>query len=123
VLDDTARDQTKLDDEGRAERPVRCSRCNHALTHDRERIDVDGAHAHTFVNPSGVVFRIVMFRAVDGAVVHGDPEKFTSWFAGTAWQFASCAQCAGHLGWAYVRVDEPSAGERFFGLIEDCITV
>jgi hypothetical protein len=111
---------TKRDVTIGAERAVRCSRCGHVLTNERERIDVDGSHAHTFVNPSGIVFHIVMFRTVDGAVVHGTPEKFTSWFPGTAWQFASCAQCAGHVGWAYVHLD---TGDRFFGLIEDCIDV
>ena len=112
---------TKRADDVATERAVRCARCGHALTAEKERLDVDGSHAHTFVNPWGIVFHIAMFRAVDGAFVAGEPEKHASWFEGTVWRFAHCAQCAGHVGWHYVRVDEPGAGATFFGLIEDCI--
>jgi hypothetical protein len=103
-----------------AERAVRCNRCNHALTSTRERIEVEGKHAHSFVNPSGILFHVVCYRAVDGARVEGTPESFTSWFAGTAWVYALCAQCTGHVGWSYVHLHD---GDRFFALIEDCIAI
>ena len=101
------------------ERAVRCARCGYGLTTERERIEVAGRHAHTFMNPSGVVFHIVCFRAVDGARTEGVPDVETSWFPGTAWIYAHCARCAGHVGWSYVHL---AGGARFFALITDCIT-
>ena len=114
-------DATKSQDERSAdvERAVRCARCGHALTSFRERIEVAGRHGQVFMNPSGVIFHVVMYRTVDGARVSGVPDAETSWFPGTAWVYAHCADCNGHVGWSYVNLDD---GARFFGLIEDTIS-
>ena len=104
----------------KVERAVRCGRCDHALTSEREKIEVAGRHAHTFMNPSGVIFHIVCYREVPGATIEGPHEKETSWFPDTAWQYANCERCRGQIGWAYVNLE---GGERFFGLIEDVIVV
>jgi hypothetical protein len=119
-LDDVSRPTTTGARATDADVPVRCARCGHALTTARARIAVDGAHAHTFVNPSGVVFDIVLYADAPGAIVGGEHEVHTSWFPGTAWQYASCGACAGHVGWAYVylRAHEP---QRFVGFIVDCV--
>jgi hypothetical protein len=115
VLDDA---KPEREDDVAVERAVRCNRCDHALTSTKEAIDVDGQHAHVFVNPSGVVFHIRMFKQVPGAVVAGEPDSRTSWFANTASLFALCAGCGGHVGWRYVNLDD---GAIFFALIEDSI--
>ena len=122
-LDDATRpsDQANAARSTLADRPVRCARCSHPLTTHNARVAVEGSHAHTFVNPSGVVFDIVLYGDVPGVVVVGEHEVHSSWFAGTAWQYANCANCAGHVGWAYLYLSahEP---QRFFGLICDSIS-
>jgi hypothetical protein len=113
---------TRPERERDEELPVRCARCGHALTTRKERIEVNGRHGHTFMNPSGVVFDIVCYRAVDGARTEGVPEKETSWFPGTAWVYAHCRGCGSQVGWGYVWIDAVhDDGQRFFGLIVDCI--
>jgi hypothetical protein len=103
------------------ERAVRCARCGHALTTEKQRIEVHGRHAHTFMNPSGVIFDVRCYGDVPGAACEGVPDSATSWFPGTAWIYAHCAQCKCHVGWRYVRIDEPEAGRVFFGLIADTL--
>ena len=110
-LDATKRETDLVVD---VERAVRCARCNHALTSEKERF----GPGLTFMNPSGVIFHVLCFRAVDGAHTAGTPDAETSWFPRTAWVYAMCAQCAGHVGWRYVNLDD---GTVFFALIEDCI--
>lgn len=102
------------------ERAVRCSRCGHALTSANERIEVFGRHAHTFMNPSGVIFDVRCYRDVPGATCQGVPDSDTSWFPATAWIYAHCANgaCRGQVGWRYVHLED---GAVFFGLIADAI--
>ncbi len=79
-----------------------------------------GAHRHTFVNPGGFVFEVVLYRAAPGAHVSGDLDPAFSWFPGWAWQFAGCGGCTTHVGWRFV----PTAGDHaptFHGLIADRI--
>jgi hypothetical protein len=39
----------------RDRRGLVCAACEHAITDDASRIDMAGAHEHTFVNPAGAV--------------------------------------------------------------------
>jgi hypothetical protein len=76
------------------------------------RIDVNGSHEHTFINPEGVIYRIGAFSAAAGAVDVGPPSTYFSWFAGHAWRLAICKRCTTHLGWSF-RAEE----SVFVGLI------
>ncbi len=98
------------------ERPVACARCGHAVTSEREAIEVAGSHVHTRLNPANVVFRFGCYRAAPGCSVSGPPSSEHVWFAGCLWQFAHCGRCRAHLGWAF------SGAESFFGLVLDRIT-
>ncbi len=118
ALDATAPRSDVVDE---AEPAVRCARCGHGLTTEAEAVAVAGRHAHVFMNPSGIIFHVVCFRDVPGARVEGVPDAETSWFPGTAWIYAHCGSCNAHVGWRYVRIDAPAAGDVFFALIEDCI--
>jgi len=92
-----------------------CYACGAAITRERERIAVEGAHEHTFTNPAGYVFRIGCFRAAPGCAQAGEFTQDFSWFRRCAWRYALCAGCRVHLGWAY-RGGEDS---EFFGLVLD----
>jgi hypothetical protein len=107
--------EEKLD--ARGPQAIVCARCRHALTHKGERLERAGRHAHTFMNPSGVVFHVRLFKTVDGAEVFGAPESETTWFPGTVWRYARCASCRFQVGWSYTGDDDG----RFFALIEDAI--
>jgi len=95
---------------------VRCAACRHEVTRVSARIDVDGQHEHTRMNPAGFVYRIVCYRAAPGCALRGEPSTEWSWFPGSAWQIAACAACQAHLGWGF-------GGEAgsFFGLIAERI--
>jgi len=95
------------------ERVVRCARCDHTLARARDRVAVNGAHTHTFVNPSGEEFTIGCFSDAAGAVGYGAIETFFSWFSGHAWRVALCGACAAHVGWSF------HGNGVFFGLIVD----
>ncbi|MBP6630715.1 MAG: hypothetical protein KA297_14875 [Kofleriaceae bacterium] len=99
---------------------VRCRSCDHVLSQRAEACAQGGAHRHTFVNPGGFVFEVVLYRAAPGAHVSGDLDPAFSWFPGWAWQFAGCGGCTTHVGWRFV----PIAGDHaptFHGLIADRI--
>lgn len=93
-------------------RSLVCAACGHRITDDDYRMEVSGAHEHTFVNPAGFVYRIGCFSVAPGCAHLGVPETAFSWFPGWSWQVAACARCRAHLGWIY-----RNAGEQFHGLI------
>jgi hypothetical protein len=103
------------DDAGvKLDRAIVCRGCGHAITHRKERVEIDGKHHHTFVNPSALVFDIGCFRYAPGCAGYGAESSYWSWFPGYAWRMASCAKCTEHLGWSF------KGRERtFFGLILD----
>lgn len=121
-MDDAPLTTTSSSTDEKLERAVRCARCGHVLTSERERLEVSGRHAHTFMNPSGIIYDVVCYRSVDGATVEGLPEKETSWFPGTAWLYAHCRGCGAQVGWSYVWLEEHEP-QRFFGLMADSIQV
>jgi hypothetical protein len=96
--------------------PIRCARCGAPIAHPRDRVEIDGAHVHTFVNPSAVTYRVACFRDAPGCVGLGEWSSFWTWFRGYAWQIAHCRGCGVHLGWAY-----RGASSAFHGLIADRI--
>ena len=91
-----------------------CARCRRPITSGAARIQVGGAHAHTFLNPHGLEFRIGCFGVASGLLRIGEPETFWTWFPGHAWQVELCASCREHLGWEF-----RSSDHRFHGLILD----
>ncbi len=97
----------------RDERPLVCAACAGVVTTRAARIEVDGAHRHTFTNPSGIVFNIGCFGEAPGSVQSGEYTPEWSWFNGWRWCYAHCRHCRTHLGWAYRRAE----GLSFFGLI------
>ena len=44
------------DDSTEPEKVIICRQCRHVITKPEERIEVQGAHLHTFVNPQGLIF-------------------------------------------------------------------
>jgi hypothetical protein len=94
-----------------SEQALLCRACGHPVTSEREAIETGGSHVHTRLNPAGVLFRFGCFRAAPGAKVSGVPSTEHTWFLGCAWQYAHCASCGAHLGWAF------GGAEAFFGLV------
>jgi len=92
---------------------ILCAECSQSITDDSERIEVNGAHEHTFVNPGGIMFQIWCFARVSAINISGEATEQWSWFKGYSWRIVSCATCDTHLGWVYLAEGEI----RFFGLI------
>lgn len=101
---------------GSDEHTLVCAACGHRISDDDHRIEMAGAHEHTFVNPAGIAHRIGCFNAAPGCSYVGHTETAFSWFPGWTWQIAVCARCRAHLGWIY-----RNSGEQFHGLIVDAI--
>jgi hypothetical protein len=98
------------------DRWLRCIACGHAITREASRIEVDGKHVHTFVNPGGYEYTIRCFRDAPGCAGSGEESTFWSWFPGFAWCIALCASCGAQLGWSF----RHDAG-AFWGLIAERI--
>ena len=90
-----------------------CAECSQGITGDSERFEVNGAHEHTFINPSGIIFQIGCFARVFETKISGSATEQWCWFKGYSWRIVSCASCSTHLGWVYMAHGEI----RFFGLI------
>ncbi|OJH38694.1 cereblon family protein [Cystobacter ferrugineus] len=93
-----AEDETSA---GAPETPLCCAHCGHVIARERDRTTVNGRHAHTRVNPSGFVFHFGCFSRAEGCLVVGPPTAEASWFPGFVWEYALCAACKKHLGWAF----------------------
>jgi len=109
---------SSIEDENKEEvieqkRNILCAEYSQSLTDDSERIEVNGAHKHTFVNPAGIMFQIGCFANVSGVNVSGEATEQWSWFKGYIWKIMCCDRCGSHLGWVYLSEGEIS----FFGLI------
>jgi hypothetical protein len=94
------------------EHPLVCAACGLPITDEKQRIEMAGAHEHTFVNPAGFAHHIGCFAAASGCLNLGPIESAFSWFPGWSWQVTACGRCRAHLGWIYRNADE-----RFYGLI------
>ena len=102
-----------VSDEERSTERLVCGACEHAITSKDQRIEVQGRHAHTCVNPAHVVFHIGCFQSASGMTGRGPKVNEHSWFEGYSWQIGVCRGCGAHLGWAFHAADGPP----FWGLI------
>lgn len=102
--------------------PLVCSACGERITSVRDRVEINGNHAHTFTNPHGFSFDIGCFRSAPGCRPFGEATEAWTWFHGYAWRVAVCAGCGTHLGWGYERSPADAHAAGFFGLILDRLT-
>ncbi len=98
-----------------AGRRIVCAACGFPITTERQRIEMNGRHAHRCVNPAGVIFDIGCFRRAPGCDTHGMPTTEFTWFPSFAWNYALCQGCSALLGWKY----HGAGATAFFGLILD----
>ncbi len=103
------------DDSTEPEKVIICRQCRHVITKPEERIEVQGAHLHTFANPQGLVFEIGCFGFTQGCGFVGPMTDEFTWFKGFSWRVAVCGACLTHLGWLYLSTGSSS----FCGLIVD----
>ncbi len=99
------------------EKRLFCAACRHLVTHQDERIPIQGGHEHTFTNPHGITYHIGCYREAIGCAPVGAAVAEFSWFRGYAWRIALCANCRTHLGWRFQTGDE-----YFHGLIVGRLT-
>ncbi len=109
-----AKEQSSTDSAGTTtdDDAIVCVACEHRITSSAYRIEMAGAHEHTFVNPGGVVHHIGCYVAAPGAIQIGDPQTAFSWFPGWNWQIVLCGRWRAHLGWIY-----RCSPDQFHGLI------
>ena len=89
--------------ETRDEEPavLACATCREPITTEAERLEVAGAHQHSFMNPHGFYFRIGCFVAAQALRAEGGWSGEWSWFPPCEWQIQRCARCDEHLGWLF----------------------
>lgn len=102
----------KVEEEAGNDQQIMCAHCRQPVTTKESRLEVSGAHEHTFFNPAGIVFEIGCYSKAFGCLASGAPSTEFSWFKGFKWRFALCSGCFSHLGWRF-----ESAGSNFYGLI------
>ncbi|MEK7222678.1 MAG: cereblon family protein [Pseudomonadota bacterium] len=108
---------TRLAEKTKKEKRLFCAACRHPVTHQDERIIVQGGHEHRCTNPQGITYHIGCFREAAGCAPSGEATAEFTWFKGYAWRIAYCAHCQVHLGWRF-----QSDGDYFHGLIVDRLT-
>lgn len=104
--------KTRGDRKSEVEKRLFCAACRHPVTHQGERIPVQGAHEHRCTNPHGITYHIGCFREAGGGVPIGVATAEYTWFPGYAWRLVLCANCRAHLGWRFQSPDD-----YFHGLI------
>ena len=63
-------------DETRQERRLFCAACRHPVTHQNQRIVVQGNHEHRCTNPLGITYRVGCFRDAAGCAAVGSDGKW-----------------------------------------------
>lgn len=105
----------EVDDQDQEEsedhRVLLCRVCSYTITSEKQSIEMNGSHRHTFFNPAGIVFELGCFAEASGVALFGDASSDFSWFSGYAWRVAVCAKCGSHLGWQF------TGARAFYGLI------
>ncbi len=99
-------------------RAIRCASCAHRITSTDAATRRAGAHRHTFANPAGLVFVILLFGSAPGATPLGREHTEFTWFPDHTWQVLLCGSCHRHLGW---RFRGPHG--LFAGLVDDRIVM
>lgn len=99
------------------EKRLFCAACRHLVTHQDERIPVQGGHEHSFTNPRGITYHIGCYREAAGCSAVGESTAEFTWFSGYAWRVALCTNCRTHLGWRF-----QSGTDYFHGLILNRLT-
>jgi hypothetical protein len=100
------------------QRPICCRSCGQVVA---KRTDVGAeveGNEHTFRNPAGYSFHVMVFSRAEGCRAVGPPTSEASWFPGSCWQIALCGECEVHLGWRFSGGEEGS----FYGLIVTRLT-
>ena len=110
--------QRTAEDTPDTENKIRCKACRQVITHRKEMISVNGAHRHSFANPTGLVFEIGCFGSAWGCSHVGPTTNEFTWFKGYFWKIAICGKCQTHLGWRF----SASSGHVFHGLILNRLT-
>lgn len=100
----------------RDRRLLACARCRRVITSPADRIEIIGAHEHTFTNPIGETFRIGCFGDASALLRVGPSSLEWTWFEGYTWQSQVCAGCSAFMGWLYRRRDH-----GFHGLVLDAL--
>lgn len=95
----------------RTEPCLRCARCDHEITRERARREVDGKHVHVRMNPGNWVHRFGCFTEAPGVRLASASTDEHTWFPGYAWALVECAGCQAHLGWRF------SGASVFYGLL------
>ena len=119
VTEENSKEKTKAkpDAKPKLEKRLFCAACRLPITHQDERIVVQGSHEHTFTNPQGITYYIGCFREAAGCAPSGEATVEFTWFRGYAWRIAYCAHCHVHLGWRF-----QSGADYFHGLIVNRLT-
>ena len=99
------------------EKRLFCAACRHPVTHQDQRIPVQGTHEHRCTNPRGVTYHFGCFREATGCTATGEATTEYTWFPGYAWRIALCANCHVHLGWQF-----QTEADYFYGLIINRLT-
>lgn len=107
VRDSSVKDES----DSEQSRALLCRTCSIPITTEKQRIEKEGKHLHTFFNPAGIVYEIGCFRNAPGCLTYGPPSSEFAWFSGYHWQVVCCRSCQEHLGWLF------NADDEFFGLI------
>ena len=109
--------KTRADIKPKKEKRLFCAACRYPVTHQDERIPVQGSHEHRFTNPHGITYHIGCFHEANGCATVGEATMEYTWFPGYTWHIALCAHCRAHLGWRF-----QSQEDYFHGLIAARLT-
>lgn len=117
-MSSSVEEQNQVEVVPKPETPICCKECGSVVVNRKGLGAAKVGGEHTFRNPAGYSFHVVVFPEASGCVLVGEAVSQDSWFPPHSWRIALCSECHSHLGWGFESSGEPG----FVGLIATRLT-
>ena len=99
-----------------------CKVCKSVISEEAYLLIINSSTPyHTFTNPHGHTFHLVLFSHCESILPASPPSSEYTWFPGYTWTILCCTTCYEHLGWRFEGSNKMPS--RFYGMIRNRLEI